>query len=111
MSDDSIGKYGLLDQLADEIAARCRRGEKPLIEEYCQRHPELAVELREFLPALIEMEVAKGDAAAVEAKADPVQPSIEFLGDYQILREIGHGGMGVVYEALQLSLGRQVALK
>src|SRR5205823_4210899 len=38
-------------------------------------------------------------------------PLAEPLGDFRIVREIGRGGMGVVYEAVQLSLGRRVALK
>jgi WD40 repeat protein len=98
----------LLNQLADEFAARQRRGERPGVEEYCGRHPDLAADIRELFPALVELERAKQDAGhdlAVDA------PPVPRLGDFRLLREVGRGGMGVVYEAEQVSLGRRVAIK
>jgi hypothetical protein len=48
-SSEERGPVGLL---ADEFLARCQRGEKPTIKEYCERHPELAGEIRDVFEAL-----------------------------------------------------------
>src|SRR5690242_21227587 len=56
--------------------------------------------------------VADSSLEGDEPKTDqPAAAALQQLGDYRIIREIGHGGMGVVYEAEQVSLGRHVALK
>src|SRR6266481_9977672 len=110
MAADSSERFVLLNHLADEFAVRYRRGERPSLQEYVDRHPELADDIREFFPTLVEMEQVKDDRQApVEQAASRVLPPFERLGDFRILREIGRGGMGVVYEAEQVSLGRHVA--
>jgi WD40 repeat protein/serine/threonine protein kinase len=97
-----------LARLIDEFAERCRRGERPSLEEYTDRYPELADDIRDLFPALAEIEEVKGEQRAADG---PAPPPLRQLGDYRLLREVGRGGMGVVYEAEQISLGRHVALK
>jgi len=112
MASDSSERFVLLNHLAEEFAARYRRGERPSLQEYVDLHPELADDIREYFPAMVQMEQAKDDRQEVQAPpASGPLPALERLGDFRILREIGHGGMGVVYEAEQVSLGRHVALK
>src|SRR5262245_55649142 len=91
----------LLNQLADEFAARQRHGERPSLQEFSARYPHLAEDIRSLLPAMVELERAKADAGPELAVAEADAPSATLLGDFRLLREVGRGGMGVVYEAEQ----------
>lgn len=99
----------MLECIASEFVDRLRGGESPTISEYTNRHPELANQILEFFPIFAELEQLK-----IEDDPQPI-PEIEGIpgqiGDYRVYGEIARGGMGIVYEAEQQSLGRRVALK
>lgn len=104
-----------VDVLADEFAARLRAGHAPSIDEYAAENPELADEIHAIFPS-IEMMERLSRKEHTERKFDSRTSRLtghttETLGDFQILREIGRGGMGIVYEAVEKSLKRRVALK
>jgi serine/threonine protein kinase/WD40 repeat protein len=112
---DSVSQREPIEELAESFLARFRAGERPSLTEFTAAHPELADQIRELFPALVEMEQA---GSMVEPATGSALPGAgggaamtESLGDYRIIREVGRGGMGVVYEAVQESLGRHVALK
>lgn len=98
-----------LGDLLDDYLEKVRSGSAPTPDAYADAHPEVADELRETLPLLLEMEQM---GLSHDAQQPSDVPPPDFSGtDFRLMDKIGSGGMGVVYKALQVSLNRMVAVK
>jgi serine/threonine protein kinase/Flp pilus assembly protein TadD len=109
VSDPVVG------ELVEDLANRLQAGEAVDIDVYLREHPAQAERVRRLLPAVRALADLGSAIGSREDSASPPDSNQEavtgMLGDFRIVREVGRGGMGVVYEAEQVSLGRRVALK
>ena len=105
-----------------EYMAALDAGQRVNRRELIARHPDIAGELSACLQGLAFVHAAAGQLTDGGVPLPPSVPDdarppptdelhVQPLGDYRLVREVGRGGMGVVYEAVQLSLGRRVAVK
>ena len=115
--DDSLAEDPRLLKIVQEYHQELESGRQPDRRQWLQRYPDLAEALGPCLEGL-ELVHRAAPLASPLSGSSPRLPNnttepllANPLGDFQIVREIGRGGMGIVYEAIQLSLGRHVALK
>ena len=101
-----------LAEILDRYLSELELGVPPHVDDLIAEHPDLADELRLYVDSLHLLHgVTTGLHPSVPQRSAAMEATSKRLGDYEIVRELGRGGMGIVYEARQLSLNRQVALK
>lgn len=113
-SGESHERSNRVDQAIAEYLEAVEQGAPPVREEFLARHADLADELQAFFvnQATFIRRADGVEPVRPASDAAPVSvPAGEKLGDFEIICELGRGGMGVVYEARQISLKRRVALK
>ncbi|MDO5566435.1 MAG: serine/threonine-protein kinase, partial [Planctomycetia bacterium] len=98
------------EDLVEQYLDQYRNGTAPDVKEYAARYPHCGDELLEILPLLQDLEGAGRCRSSLPVPSSSVPESLP-ASDYRLIRRIGQGGMGVVFEAQQISLNRKVAVK
>jgi serine/threonine protein kinase len=107
----SVDERHPIELLAEAFVERRRCGEALTISQFAADHPDSAEEIRELFPAMLLMERLSEPLGDGQSPRRNCQSPPAVIAEFQIVRELGRGGMGIVYEAIQPSLGRRVALK
>lgn len=112
ISSLSESEQDRIAQILDDYLTAAEQGKPLAPHELLRRYPDDAERLRPYLSGLQCFHAAVAPGATGSALLSPCPPrTAEVIGDFRIVAELGRGGMGVVYEATQLSLQRRVALK
>lgn len=106
-SEHDAARDRLLGSALEDYYRRVDAGEEVARDEFIAAHSDVAAELRLHFESLDLVSSLGGDAPAPVVPGD----TIRYFGEFELLSEISRGGMGIVYRARQVRLGRVVALK